>query len=430
MSARPIGSRSGACNLAALAILLCGSLARAWADDWPGWRGPTGQGHSEERDLPLTWDGKSGENIRWKAALGDRPCYSSPIVHSGRVFVAYGTGSKAPPTVEIHDGKEVKRDQPDDQWLACFDAETGQEKWRVAIKPGPHVGSASGYAAPTPVADDQRVYVWYGTGVLVAIDFDGKEAWRLEFEGPLKLNPGICSSPVLYRETVFVLCDQGDGKSFLAAVDKQTGELSWKKNRPEVSHTNTTPLVVNVEGETRLIVAASNRLQALDPMSGEPVWWCSAESFYPSPVYANGLVVGDGNLFQAVGVDGEGETTDNVRWKTPRGGEVIGSPIVVDEHVYRIQKPGILTCWNLATGKRSYSERLEGADWWASPVATADGRIYFASAGTTYVVQSGAEFKLLAKNVIEGGEKGSSAAIADGKIFLCGSHQLYCIGQE
>ena len=212
----------------ALCVTLIASLAgpAGWvlAADWPGWRGPTGVGVAEDKDLPLTWNAKTGENVVWKVKTGAEH-FSSPIVVGGKVILTI-----APPGEPRTDDPKKKLPK---QQVVCFSADDGKEQWRTPVDMGPVVVEP-GYpaATPTPASDGRQVFAWFGSGVAVALDLDGKVQWRKEFPGPYYLNPGVCSSPVLYEDTVLILCDQSKDNGFLVALDKKTGDEKWRQKRP------------------------------------------------------------------------------------------------------------------------------------------------------------------------------------------------------
>src|SRR5262249_22690859 len=160
-----------------------------------------GVGHSDEKDLPLTWDGEKNENVLWSVQLDGRG-YSSPVVWGERVFV---TGA-------LQDRVTADEPQVPAQYVACYAAATGKKLWRAAVPPGSWPKEKpENYAVPTPATDGERVYAWFGSShyaVMVAVDFDGKVVWSREFPGPYSLNPAMASSPVLYKGTVIQLCDQ------------------------------------------------------------------------------------------------------------------------------------------------------------------------------------------------------------------------------
>jgi len=171
----------------------------------------------------------------------------------------------------------------------------------------------------------------------------------------------------------------------------------------------------------------------VDPSNGAIIWWCAAQGDASSPAYADGVVFSDsGRGGKAVCVDptGAGDVTKtHLKWTYPQIPEGLSSAIIVGGLVWRTHNPEILKCFKLSTGDLAFSERLPGVSTWASPFATADGRIYFASAGKSYVLKTGDKLDVLAVNEI-GEENRASAAVSDGKIFLRGDRNLYCIGSK
>jgi outer membrane protein assembly factor BamB len=394
------------------------------AGDWPGWRGPTGLGVTDERDLPLTWDGKTGTNVLWKAPLPGEG-QSSPIAWRDRVLV---TGVHWP-------GGPSPKEYPEHH-ISCYRADDGKLLWDTQVPPGPWklTDLRGGYAAPTPATDGERVYALFGSAVLAALDLDGKVVWRKELPAPLHFDVAIAVSPVLYRDTVLLVCDQTDRASRLLAFDRKTGEVRLDVKRPDVGFSHSTPVLADVQGRTQLLVSASNALQGVDPGDGRVLWWCTASGDVCSPTFGADTVYCDsgrgGGPGTAVDATGKGDVTaTHVRWKVANVPEGFASPLIVGEHVYRLHNPGLLKCWDLATGKQVYAERLEGVSTRPSPFVTPEGRLYCAGAGKSYVIQTGPSFRVLAVNDLgDGGD--ASAAVAGGRIFLKGQHRLYAIGTK
>jgi outer membrane protein assembly factor BamB len=414
-------------------LLVLSILASAIpAKDWPGWRGPTGQGHYDGKDLPLTWGGKEQENILWKVPVPgtqDKTSpsqqdqnQSSPIVVRGRVFV---TASYWPMETEPKGFPE--------HHVVCYRADDGKQKWDVAIKPGPWQLSdlRGGYTAPTPASDGERVYVLFGSSVLAALDLDGKLLWRQEIK-PFDFDVCIGASPVVHGETVLVMCDQVSNASRLLAFDRKTGEVKWRQPRPKVGFGHSTPILARVGERTQLLVAASSALQGLDPDTGKVLWWCDAPGDTVSPVLGGGLVYIDsgrgGGPGVAVDPTGEGDVTKtHLKWQIQTVPEGFSSPIIMGEHLFRLNNPGVLKCWKLATGEEVFAERLQGVNPAVSPIVTADGRIYAASAGRSYVLKAGPKPEIIGGGDLNDGSNAAPAA-ADGKLYLKGSQFLYCIG--
>ena len=399
-------------------VFACALLAlTAHAADWPQFRGPTGLGYTDERDLPLTWNAKTGENIAWRAPLpkNDNP-YSSPIVSGDRVFVTSVTN--VPLTHRV----------------LCFAKADGKPLWDVSVEPGPLIlkDLRGGYGAPTPCTDGKLVYVVFGSAVIAALDFDGKPVWRKTLSN-IAFDVALGSSPILFRDTVILDCDQTGKTSSIVAFDKATGEIRWEAKRPETGFAHSTPVIVEVAGKPQMLVSASGAIQGLDPANGKILWWCAAPGDASSPAFGEGVVFSDsGRGGKAVCVDptGAGDVTKtHLKWTFPQIPEGLSSAIIAGGFVWRTNNPETLKCIRLATGELAFSERLSGVSSWASPFATPDGRIYFASAGKSYVLKVGEKLEVLATNEI-GEESRASAAVSDGRIFLRGDRHLYCIGKK
>jgi outer membrane protein assembly factor BamB len=415
-----------------LAPLVC-------ASDWPAWRGPTGQGQSTDKGLPVTWGGKDDANVRWKSPLypgTDKPRFdqnqSSPIVRDGRVFV---TLSYWP--VGVNAEKE-----PPEHHVVAFRATDGERLWDTKVPPGPWLlkDLRGGYSAPTPTADAERIYVLFGSSVAAALDRDGKIIWRKELT-PHAFDVAMGVSPVLVKDTVVLAWDQTNKTSRLIALDTKTGDIKWEKKRPSADWGHSTPTLTDVKGKPQLLVAGATALEGVDPETGDTIWSCTSGDAKParigdtlSPVLAGGLVYidsGRGGTGIAVDPTGSGDVTKtHIKWKLPKVPDnSIGSPVAVGDYLYRLQNPDVLKCYRLSDGKEQYSERLNGASAIPSPVVTADGRIFFASGGKSFVIQAGPKLELLGTNDL-GDFAQASPAVADGRLFIKGGRNVYCIGAK
>ncbi|MDB6175129.1 MAG: outer rane biosis protein BamB [Chthoniobacteraceae bacterium] len=399
-----------------LVAIICALISTAaYAENWPQFRGPTGLGYTEETDLPLSWNLKTGENIAWSAPLPPSDnSYSSPIVWDDRLFVMCVTN------------------KPVTHRVLCFAKNDGNRLWETTVEPGPLILSdlRGGYGAPTPCTDGQRVYVLFGSAVIVALDMDGKLLWRKEL-ADYAFDVALGSSPILYGDTVILDCDQTGKTSSLIALDKATGEIRWQAKRPETGFAHSTPAVVKIGGEPQMLVSATSAIQGVDPASGKILWWCSAQGDAASPAFDGAVVFSDsGRGGKAVCVDptGRGDVSKtHLKWTYPQIPEGLSSPIIVEGSVWRTHNPEILKC--IREGKLVFSERLPGISTWASPIATRDGRLYFASAGRSYVIKAGDKLAILATNDI-GEENRASAAASEGRLFLRGDKHLFCIGKK
>jgi outer membrane protein assembly factor BamB len=409
-----------------LVLLLTATLASA--ADWPAWRGPTGQGISTDKDLPLEWGGKENKNVLWKMPLpganGKLPQdqnQSSPIVVKDLVFV----------TTSYWPAGTTKKEFPEHHVL-CFRASDGKKLWDEKIAPGPWLLSdlRGGYTVPTSAADDERVYVVFGSSVIAALSHAGKVVWRKEVV-PHDFDVAMASSPVLYRGTVLLQCD-GVRNSRLVAFDQKTGEVRWSRKRT-TGFSHSTPVLVRIKDAPQLLVAASSAVQGVDPSTGNLLWWCAGAGDTVSPVMADGIVYydgGRGGMGVAVDPTGTGDVTKTHRkWKLDRVPGGFSSPVIVGEWLYRLTDPGVLRSWKLATGAEGPTLRLPGVSTAPSPFTTLQGHLYAASAGKSFVIQSGDKPQVLATNDLDDPSP-ASPAVANGRIYFKGQHFLWCIGRR
>ncbi|MCH5372556.1 MAG: PQQ-binding-like beta-propeller repeat protein [Planctomycetes bacterium] len=408
------------------------------AEDWPQFRGPTGLGYSQDSGLPIRWSGAENdpENVVWRSPLVGEG-HASPIVSGDRLFVC---------TAHWPDSIQDRTKVIPEHHVLCYRTSDGRRLWDVTIDPGPWLrtdfrsGPGGGYAAPTPTSDGKRVYVLFGSSVIAAIDFDGRVAWRKEIT-PYTFDVTIGSSPVLFQDTVLVLCAMANKRdSRLVAFDKADGSIRWATSLPETGFGHSTPVLITAGGRRQLIVVASGigesdrGVQSFDPASGELLWWCRGAGDAASAAYGAGILYcdsGRGGPGVAIDPTGSGDVTEtHIKWRINQVPEGIGSPIIVGNLVYRLHRPNVLKCWRAEDGAEVYTERLDRlTSTWASPVADAAGRLYFASAGVSYVVRSGPEYQVLAINDL-GDPNHASPAVAGGKMYLVGTQNVFCVGQK
>ena len=386
------------------------------ADDWPAFRGPTGQGHSSEHGLPLEWSESS--NVLWKTPVVGRG-WSSPVVADGRVWL----------TTATDDGEGSLR-------LLGYDVETGQEVVNVEVFRVVETASANpknSQASPTPIVDvgGGRVYVHFGADGTGAVTTGGDVVWTATF--PYVTQHGNGGSPVLHDGQLFLSVD-GYDTAYVVALDAATGQERWRTPRRQpISQAYSTPLVIRVGDRDQLFSIGAFRATAYDPASGEALWEVSygdGFSNVPAPVYGHGMVyIATG--FQvpsliAVRANGQGDVTrTHTAWTLRRGAPLTPSPLLVGDELYVVSDLGVATCVDAATGAIYWQHRL-GGNFSASPI-WADGRIYFQSEeGETTVITPGTEFQLLATNELDGVTL-ASPAVADGSLFIRSHDHLYRI---
>lgn len=380
------------------------------AQDWPEFRGPTGQGISAERGLPLTWS--ETKNVRWKVAIPGRG-WSSPAIQGDRIWL----------TTATEEGKSLR--------AICVDRNTGAITQNVEVfrlKQGALKNGKNSQASPTPVLEGDRVYLHFGAHGTACITQSGELVWktRLEYDNG-QHGPG--GSPVIYDTLLILSCD-GQDVQYVAALDKLTGKVRWKTLRRGYQ-AYTTPLVVRLAAGDQLISPGAYQAIAYEPRTGKEIWhvkYGDGFSNVPRPVYGNGLVFICTGFQQpsllAVRVDGHGDVTKKqIAWTLTRGAPLTPSPLLVGDELYVITDNGIATCVDAKTGKEYWRARV-GGNHSASPIF-ADGRIYFLSEeGESVVIAPGKELKVLAKNELEG-ETLASMAVSGGSIFVRSRTHLY-----
>lgn len=444
-----LSSRIGiACTISFLSIVAILNLTAAVsASNWPQWRGPAGSGVSDEKNLPTEWS--ATKNIKWKTPIPGRS-HSSPIVWGNRVFIttaiegAVVPGAKAAKHMmgdkEFLHPDSVGADRKQSFKVLCLDRATGKILWeQIAFEGTPYDNRhrKSSYAASTPATDGKLVYAFFGSEGLYAYDLKGKLAWKVDLGKLGTVGMGTGTSPILYNNLVILQCDEENGQgSFIVAVDKNTGKEAWKTPR-KVQVSWSTPLLVQGEKRVELITSGTEAVVAYDPATGKELWRHKGveSNAIPSPVANKDMVFMSAGfpskIVMAIRLGQSGDLTDsaNVSWKYAKGTAYVPSPILYGDYLYLTTDRGILTCLDARSGELKY----EGgrvpipATFTASPVAF-EGKILLTSEdGDTFIVKAGPKHEILGTNSL-GEPVYASPAIADGRIFIRGEKNLYCIG--
>jgi outer membrane protein assembly factor BamB len=420
--------------LFALPVALLTAVAVPGAD-WYQFRGPTGQGYAESKNLPTEWS--PGKNLVWRTAIPGLG-WSSPVIAAGRVYLTTA--------VPAGDGKK-----PDYSLRAlCIDAKSGSILWSEEVfqergAASPTIHGKNSHASPTPIVEEGKVYVHFGhMGTACLNAKDGSKVWATQ---KLRYNPvhGNGGSPIIAAGKLIFSID-GTDKQAVIALDKQTGAVAWETPRnakPGKAFSFSTPLAITVNGQEQVVSAGSDVVMALDPKSGREIWRVkySGYSVVPRPVYGNGLLYvctgyDDPGLY-AIRVDGKGDVTDtHVAWtlkkdSMPRN----AAPLLVGDSLYTVSDGGLVSCLDARTGKIRWSETI-GRPHSASPIS-AGGLIYLlAEDGTGTVFKPGETYDEVAKNKFS--EQGSPAkflslasyAVDGDALFLRTAKALYRIEKK
>jgi outer membrane protein assembly factor BamB len=380
------------------------------AQDWPEFRGSSGQGHSTERGLPLVWG--ETKNVRWKVAIPGKG-WSSPAIQGNRIWL----------TTATEEGRSLR--------ALALDRNTGALLQNIEVfrlKSTGALHAKNSLASPTPVLEGDRVYLHFGAHGTACLTQSGAIVWktRLDYDNG-QHGPG--GSPVIYDDLLIVSCD-GMSIQYVVALDKLTGKVRWKKLR-EGNQAYTTPLVVRLPAGDQVISPGAFRAIAYEPRTGKELWqvgYGDGFSNVPRPVYGNGLVYICTGFMQpallAVRLDGRGDVTkSHVAWTLKRGVSLTPSPLMVGDELYMVSDNGVASCVDAQTGNVHWQTRL-GGNHSASPLY-ADGRIYFLSEeGESVVIAPGKQFKTLATNQLDGPTL-ASMAVANSSIFVRSQTHLY-----
>lgn len=386
--------------------------------NWPGFRGPGGLGISAYTNIPSSWDGNTGRSIAWKTAV-PLEGKNSPIVWGDRVFVS---------------GADENVRQ-----VYCFDAHSGEHLWTGDVPNRAPAGTEplespddTGLAASTMTTDGRRVYAIFATGDIGCFDFEGNEIWSKNL-GPPDSTYGYASSLAMYRNRVLIQYDQGaaeDKKSRLIALDGFSGRTVWETKRP-VPNSWTSPIIADSESGLQLITCGDPYVIAYDPNNGAELWRaeCLGTDVAPSPIFADGFVFAIEPYTELVAIrpDGRGNVTDtHIAWVAE--GEIpdICSPLSNGPLIWLLTTEGTLTCYQTKDRAKVYQHDFEDG-FYASPSLVRSRLYLLTEKGAMIIIEAGREYKELAR--CELGENCyASPAFADGRIYIRGENNLYCIG--
>lgn len=381
------------------------------AEDWPQFRGLTGQGHSAEKGLPVTWT--DTQNVRWKVPVPGSG-WSSPSIVDNTIWL----------TTATENNTSLR--------LLSLDAATGKiltntEVFRVKDV-GPGIHKKNSFASPSAIVAGDDIFVHFGFYGTACVSSKGQIRWKQTLKYEPQHGPG--GSPALYEDLLIISCD-GFDTQFVVALDTDTGKVRWKTPRGKGNQAYTTPLVIEVAGKAQVISPGAHHAYAYNPLTGKELWYIeygSGFSNVPRAVYAHGLVYICSGFFQpvlfAVRPDGFGNVTkSHVAWSHPRAVPLTPSPIVVGDELYMVSDNGIATCLDAKSGQQHWQQRI-GGNHSASPIAV-DGRVYFLSEeGECTVIAPGQQYQQLAKNTID--ERTLASISVSGRaLYLRGDRNLY-----
>ncbi len=413
-------------------LAACSVIAMA-ADNWPQFRGPDGTGHSDAKDLPTEWS--ETKNIVWKTEIHDRG-WSSPVIFGKQVWL----------TSASKDGRQL--------FAICLDRDTGKVIRDIKlfdVTQPQYAHPFNTYASPTPVIEQGRVYITFGSPGTACIDTKTfKVIWeRRDFE--CNHFRGSGSSPIIFRDMLLMHFD-GSDHQFVVALNKNTGKTIWRTERSidfqdldkngkpaaegDLRKAFSTPHVVELNGRWEMISLGAKAAYGYDPFTGKELWRVEERGQHSAstrPVLGHGMIFyptgfSNGQLY-AVRTGGNGLVTDtHVAWRVKRGASNKPSILLIDDLIYMIGDTGIASCVEAKTGEIVWQQRI-GGEYSASPVY-ADGKIWlFSEEGKTTAFKPGRTFEKLAENNLDEGFL-ASPAIAGKAFFLRTRTHLYRIEKK
>jgi outer membrane protein assembly factor BamB len=397
------------------------------SEDWPQFRGPSGQGISQEKNLPVSWS--ETEGVLWKTAIPGEG-WSSPIVFDNKIYITSACDSGVSCrilAIDLASGSITWNRE-------VFQQQAGQKEMR------------NSYATPTPVTDGKAIYAAFNDGSMVAVDTHGQLLWQNR-QFKFYSQHGLGVSPILFQNLVIIPHDGSSpapntqigwqepwDKAYILALDKSNGKVVWQAKRGLSRIAHVTPAVIHYQGKSQLASGAGDVIQGFDLATGDRIWTAASkgEGVVPSIVFGDNLIFsasgfGDPTI-RAIRMGGTGTITDtHLAWEVKENVPMIPSFIYQKPYLFTITENGMVMCLQAASGQIVWTHRLSGK-FSASPVY-ADGKIYFLSEkGKTPIIEAAPAFKQISESRIDGTCR-ASIAVSNGKILIRSDSHLYCIGR-
>lgn len=379
-------------------------------NNFPNFRGFGGNAIAYQKNIPVNWDGPSGQNILWKVAI-PLPGYNSPVIWGDKIFVAGANASK----------REVY----------CFDRNSGKLLWTAnadniqgSPAKSPDVQGDTGQSAPTISTDGKRVYVIFANGDIMAVDMNGTRVWAKNLGVPQN-HYGHSSSLITYKNLVIVQYDQRTNPRVLA-LSSANGDEVWSTPR-KVKITWSSPIIVNTGSRAELMLVAEPSVSSYDPATGKQLWSidCISGEVGPSLAYADGVVFAL-NEYASLTAIKVGNTPQKL-WESSDYLSDVPSPVATDKYLFVVTSYGTVVCYDAKNGTSYWTKEFENG-FYSSPII-AEGKIYLLDKqGVMHIFNADKTFTSVGEAKL--GEKSvCTPAFANGRIYIRGDKNLYCIGK-
>ncbi len=372
-------------------------------------RGYMGLGVSYHKNIPVSWNGATGEHIKWKIVFS-KPGFNSPVIWGDKLFISGGD-----------DRARI---------VACYNRHTGQLLWEQEVKgiPGspatmPSVSDDTGLAAPTMTVDGNRVYAIFATGDIVAFDLEGHMVWGRNLGVPNN-HYGHASSLMIWENKLVVQYDTNT-KGRMLALESSTGETLWDVERP-VHISWSSPILIEVDGRIQIVTTADPYVSGHDLESGEERWKIEAMmgEVGPSAAFLDGIVYATQEYARTVAIKpGPGAA---FVWEDDMYMSEASSPVAHNGLLFLATSYGVLVCYDAKTGDIVWEKEFDDG-FYSSPMI-AEERLYVMDrGGVMHILKADRSGTLLAEPAM--GEPGDALPVfADGNLYLRGRKHLFCIG--
>lgn len=414
-----------------------------FTSNWPEWRGLYNSGAVNGGATPVEFS--ETKNVKWKVEIPGKG-HATPIVWGNQIIIqtAVPTDKKVEKTdaAPANPMSPTQTDLIHQFTVISVDKASGKINWKTVVKeelPAERTHELGSWASNSPVTDGENIYAFFGSRGLYCLDMKGNVKWSRNF-GQMEIvaSFGEGSTPAVYKDKVFVQWDHQQ-KSYLYALDKNTGKEVWTAEREEITSW-ATPLVVEVNGKAQVITSATNKVRSYDAETGKVTWECTGmtRNVIPNPMYADGILYlmsgFRGNAVKAIDLakaQGDITGTPAILWEYNQDASYTPSPVLMDGKLYFLKgNNGIITCLDAKTGKPFYSnQKIDGiTNIFSSPTGNKD-KIYVAATNQVSVIKAGAEFAVLATNKLDETFE-SSPIVVGNDLFLRGAKYLYCISEK
>ena len=420
--------------------------------NWPQFRGPGARGVAKGKGLPTTWS--TTENVKWCVPVPGRG-WSSPVIWGDKVFLssAISTGKEKTVKKGLYFGGNEQTPSPNQhRWMIyCFSFESGEKLWEQEANVGKPLTPRhikNNYAPETQVTDGNLIYTYFADQGLFANDLDGELKWKRKMKAyKTRYNWGSAASPALHDDFIYILNDN-EQNSFIEAIDKNTGETSWRRDRNEKSNWST-PFVWKNSLRTEIITVGTGKTRSYG-LDGTLLWEFVADMSsitIATPFTAHGLLyitsgyVGDKHKpIYAIQPGGKGTINlkknrpvdKSIVWRQPNAAPYNPSTLVYKDLLYVLYDFGFLACFNAKTGEEIYGKvrvrERQRTPFTASPWAYNNKVFCLSEDGDCFVYKAGRKNELLHINKLDELCM-ATPGIARGSLFIRTASKLYRISQ-